>query len=186
VTENNEPITVKDLQNLIGELRAMARALLRSERKSLSVTPTALALSALRRAKLQDQSWDDIRWENRAHFFGVLMIAMRHALVDRARAAAAQKRINVTYVPGNDPLIEDLATEAVEQPQRIIDLYEALECLKKAGPALAEVLEQHYFMGYTIDEIATYSNLDERTIKRRLNRARVMLGKLIEELLKRD
>jgi RNA polymerase sigma factor (sigma-70 family) len=116
----------------------------------------------------------------------MLMIAMRHALIDRARAAAAQKRINVTYVPGNDPLIQDLATEAVEQPESIIMLYEALERLKTAGPALAEVLEQHYFMGYSINEMALYSNLDERTIKRRLERARVMLGKLIEELIKRD
>src|SRR5262249_10407616 len=63
VIGENEPITVKDLQNLIGELRAMARALLYSERKTHSITPTALALSALRRAKLQDQDWNDIRWE---------------------------------------------------------------------------------------------------------------------------
>ena len=185
VIGENEPITVKDLQNLIGELRAMARALLYTERKLHSVTPTALALSALRRAKLQDQDWNDIRWENRAHFFAMLLMAMKHALIDRARAAEAQKRIKMTYLPGNDPLLEDLATEAVEQPERIINLYEALEHLKKAGPALAEVLEQHYFMGYSIHEMASYSKLDERTVKRRLNRARVMLGKLIEELLKK-
>jgi RNA polymerase sigma-70 factor (ECF subfamily) len=184
VIGENEPITVKDLQNLIGELRAMARGLLYAESRSHSITPTALALSALRRAKLQDQDWNDVRWENRAHFFGMLMIAMKHALIDRARAAEAQKRARITYLPGNDPLIEDLATEAVEQPERIINLYEALERLKKAGPTLAELLEQHYFMGYSINAMAAYSKLDERTIKRRLDRARVMLRKLIEELLK--
>ncbi|HEV8543218.1 MAG TPA: hypothetical protein VGR78_12555, partial [Verrucomicrobiae bacterium] len=66
-----ECIRVDDLRNLLGELRMMARQLLSSERVH-SFTPTALAMTALRRAKLSDQDWSEVRWENRAHFFSAL------------------------------------------------------------------------------------------------------------------
>ncbi len=82
---SSEIITVADLKNLMGELRALARSILSSESNPRSLTPTALAVTALLRAKVKDQDWDDVRWENRTHFFGALISTMKHALVDRAR-----------------------------------------------------------------------------------------------------
>src|SRR5690349_5216944 len=77
----SECIHVDDLKNLVGELRMMARRFLVSE-GTHSFTPTALAMTALRRAKLSEQDWNDVRWENRGHFFASLNTAMRHALID--------------------------------------------------------------------------------------------------------
>ena len=45
--ESKETITVEDLENLVGELRMMARRLLVNEGRNHSFTPTALAMSAL-------------------------------------------------------------------------------------------------------------------------------------------
>ncbi len=68
VERASERISVADLRDLVGELRMMARHFLSLE-KVHSFTPTALAMTALRRAKLTEQDWSEVRWENRAHFF---------------------------------------------------------------------------------------------------------------------
>ncbi len=78
-SEGKDGITLDDLQNLFSELRMIAASLLKLESGRPTYTPTALAVSALRRAKPQDQNWEDLRWENRAHFFSALSRAMRNA-----------------------------------------------------------------------------------------------------------
>lgn len=185
MNESDGPIGNNDLENLLGELRAMARELLKSEHKLHSVTPTALALSALRRAKLQDQNWEEVRWENRAHFFKMLNIAMRHALIDRARAAIAKKRAQITYLPGNDPVILDLAAAADEKPTSVIALYEGLDFLRKTQPASVEIVELRYMMGYSVKEVAQFLNINERTLKRNAQHALILLEQFICEYLKK-
>jgi hypothetical protein len=101
-----ECITIDDLRNLVGELRMMARQLLDRESHRHSFTPTALAMTALRRAKLEEQSWQEVRWENRAHFFSALAMAMRHALIDHARRRKARGRDNIVYLPPDELLFE--------------------------------------------------------------------------------
>jgi DNA-directed RNA polymerase specialized sigma24 family protein len=182
VNSADEPISVKDLENLCGELRAMARRLLFTERRSHSVTPTALAMTALRRAKLHDQEWENVRWENRAHFFGALMMAMRHALIDRARAAGAQKKPKMDYLPGNDPIIVNYMSDGAKRPDSYIALDEALCRLKKIDPESALIIEQRYYADFAIKDMAAFMEVDEKTVDRRLKRARVLLGKLIDEV----
>src|SRR5580658_461465 len=103
-----ESITVDDLKNLMGELRMMASRLLASESAAHSFTPTALALTALRRAKLRNQDWEGVRWENRAHFFSALATAMRHALVDHARKRKSKGRGEIVHVPLDESFFQDL------------------------------------------------------------------------------
>ena len=179
-----EIVTADQLPDLIGELRAMARGLLNSESHAHSLTPTALAMTALRRAKLSDQDWDDVRWSNRAHFFGVLILAMRHALIDRARRAGAKGRNRVIQVPSDDKLLMNLPAAVEEHPERVVHLYEALARLKKDRPKLADTIEQFYFVGYSIPEMARYSDVSEKTVDRDLKKARILLKKLMEGTVK--
>src|SRR5689334_5292995 len=99
-----ECIGVDDLRNLVGELRMMARQLLTCESHKHSFTPTALAMTALRRAKLHDQEWQEVRWKNRAHFFSSLATAMRNALIDYARRRKGKGRDNIIYLPPDEIL----------------------------------------------------------------------------------
>ena len=39
-----------------------------------------------------DVDWKNVRWQNRAHFFGVAAQMMRRVLIDHARAKQADKR----------------------------------------------------------------------------------------------
>jgi RNA polymerase sigma factor (TIGR02999 family) len=179
--EIGECIHVDDLQNLVGELRMMARQLLSFE-KVHSFTPTALAMTALRRAKLSKQDWSEVRWENRAHFFSALSMAMRHALVDHARRKKSRGREHILYFSPNEDFFRNLPAEAEERPERFILIEEALAKLGAYNPRLAESIQQFYFLGYTVSEMAVLAGLSEKTVDRDLKKARTLLRKFLDEL----
>jgi RNA polymerase sigma factor (TIGR02999 family) len=175
-------ITIDDLRTLIGELRVMARRLLATESGHHSFTPTALAMTALRRAKLKDQDWQDVRWENRGHFFASITRAMRHALIDHARRRSAKGRGELVYLPPDESIFQDLPDAAQDRPAKIILLEEALARLESTDRRLAETLQQFYYAGYSTAEMAVFAGVNEKTVDRDLKRARVLLRKLLEEL----
>jgi RNA polymerase sigma factor (TIGR02999 family) len=178
--KSSECIHVEDLRNLIGEIRMMARRFLGSERVH-SFTPTALAMTALRRAKLNDQDWSEVRWENRAHFFSALAQAMRHALIDHARRKKSKGRENILYFPPDEDFFRDLPSTAEERPDRFLLLDEAMEMLKSVDDRLAQTIHQFYFLGYTTAEIAAVSGISEKTVDRDLKKARILLRKILNE-----
>ena len=180
---STEPISIENLQNLMGELRMMARRLLATESRMHSFTPTALAMTALRRAKLTDQEWEDVRWENRAHFVASLTIAMRHALVDHARRRKAKGRNNLVYYAPSEDFFTDLPADAHERPERVILLEEAVARLCTLDNRLGNVVHQFYYAGYSISEIARFAGQNEKTVDRALSKARTLLRKMVEEMM---
>jgi len=174
-------IRVEDLKDLIGELRMMARQLLKGESHNHSFTPTALAMTALRRVKLQEQDWLNVQWANRAHFFSALATAMRHALIDYARRRKAKGRENLIYLPPDEIVFRDLPSDAEERPERILLLEEALSRLESEDQRLANAVHQFYFMGYNTSEMALFSGVSEKTVDRDLKRARIVLRRLMDQ-----
>src|SRR5687767_3860744 len=73
---------------VLSELRRLAGNYLRRERQNHTLQPTALVNEAY--LKLVDQK--NMRWQNRAQFFGVAAQLMRRILVDHARQHQAAKR----------------------------------------------------------------------------------------------
>lgn len=180
--EPMDRIVVDDLQNLVGELRMMARGFLSGERRNHSFTPTALAMSALRRAKLKEQDWEDVRWENRAHFFSCLAEAMRHALVDHARRRLSKGRSKLVYLPPDETVFVNLALDADETPDRYLRLEEAMSKLGQLEPRLANVITHYYYLGQTTREIGEVLDISEKTVDRDLNRGRILLKKLLAQV----
>jgi DNA-directed RNA polymerase specialized sigma24 family protein len=76
------------LPEIYAELRKLASSYLWHERRDHTLQATALVHEAF--LKLVDQR--AVRWQSRAHFFGIAAQAMRRILVDHARAHAAAKR----------------------------------------------------------------------------------------------
>lgn len=179
--DEDPPLGIDDLRHLVGELRMIARQLLQSESPHQTLCPTALAMTALRRAKLVSVDWDNVRWENRAHFFSALTRAMRHALVDHARHRKARGRDKIVYLPPDGDLFKDLVGDAVERPERFIQLDDALSRLAAVDAGLADALHQFYFLGYSIEEMARIAGCSERTVKRDLTLARCRVREFFEQ-----
>jgi len=162
-------------------LRLLAKNLLVQEWQYHSVTPTSLAITALRRAKSIEQKWEEMRWENRAHFFSAMARAMRHALVDYARRRQKETSLRVHCAP-EEVLPEQLVSMARKKPERIILLEEAMEFIEVNDQRLSDVLDQYYFAGYSIPEMARYTGVSEKSIDRELKRARALLRRTMERL----
>src|SRR5262245_5690288 len=86
---DGDPEALEGLMQVVyKELRRLANHYLRSERPNHTLQPTALVHEAYLRLTGQNQ----VRWQNRAHFFGVAAQMMRRVLVDHARANCRKKR----------------------------------------------------------------------------------------------
>ena len=154
------------------ELRGMARRQLRAQGRGGTLQTTALVHEAY--LKLVDQSRAE--WKDRAHFLAVASIAMRHILVDRAKARLALKR-------GGDFRRITLDEQDIgidDQPDALVQLDEALERLGVVEPRLVRVVECRFFGGLTEDEIAEALGLTVRTVQRDWAKARMMLRRALE------
>jgi RNA polymerase sigma-70 factor, ECF subfamily len=155
------------------ELRRMARRHMRGERADHTLQPTALVHEAYLR--LVDQR--EVRWRNRAHFFGVAAQLMRRILVDYARANKAEKRGgDVAKVP-----LEEALVFTEKGGPALLALDEALSRLHEFDPRQGRIVELRFFAGLTEEEIAAVLGVSARTIKRDWNIARAWLYKEINK-----
>src|SRR6185369_7492504 len=97
--------------------------------------------------KLVDQS--RIAWRDRAHFFALASVAMRHVLVDRARAGLAQKREGALH----RITLDSEVIAAPDQAEAMLQLADAIERLAEVEPRLARVVDCRFFGGMSDEEI---------------------------------
>jgi RNA polymerase sigma factor (TIGR02999 family) len=140
------------------ELRRLAAAYLRRERGDHTLQATAVVHEAYMR--LVDQR--SVRWQNRAHFFGIAAQMIRRILVDHARGVRAAKRGGGAVALSLDEAIgvsvkKDLELEALD---------DALETLAKVDPQQARIVELRFFTGLSIEETAEVLGISESTVKR--------------------
>ena len=148
------------------ELRGLAAAYLRRERRGHTLQPTALVHEAYLR--LVDQT--KVQCRNRAHFFAIAANLMRQILVDYARQHFAAKRGG-----GNKVALDEAAAVIQRQGVDILALDEALEKLALLDPRQSQVVELRFFAGLTEDEIADLLDVSPITIKRDWRMARAVL-----------
>ena len=118
--------------------------------------------------RLADQA--EVRWQNRAHFFGVAAKAMRHIVVDHVRTRRAAKRGGAAR---KVPL--DTVSLAVERPVDVVALDDALQALAALDRRKSQVVELKYFGGLTVREIAEVLHVSEETVARDWRLARTWL-----------
>ena len=140
------------------ELRRLAHRYMQGQRPDHTLQTTALVNEAYLR--LADKARPD--FANRSHFFAVAAKAMRHILVDQAKAAQRQKR------GGGAAKVElnEAALVSPEEPKAILDLNDALERLGTLDSRKAQVVELRYFGGLKEDEIAEVLKVSAVTVRR--------------------
>lgn len=150
------------------ELKRQARRYLRRERGGHTLQTTALVNEAYLR--LIDQR--NVRWQNRAHFFGIAAQMMRRILVDYAKNRKSLKRGGAAE---NLPLDEAFAIAAEERDLDLLALDEALNRLAEMDELQARIVELRYFSGLSIAETAEVIGLSTTTVKVNWNMAKAWL-----------
>jgi RNA polymerase sigma factor (TIGR02999 family) len=168
LTDGNKEVVNEILPLIYDELRKLANSYLRRERGNHTLQPTALVHEAY--MKLIDQK--QVRWQNRAHFFGIAAQVMRRILMDYARQHKAEKRGGSGE---NIPLEEGFIIIENERSADLLALDEALENLKKIDEMKAKIVELRYFGGLSVEETAEVLGVSQITIKRHWRMAKAWL-----------
>lgn len=156
---------------LYAELRRLAAAAMRRERRDHTLQPTALVHEAYVRL-----TGPGGVFENRSHFLAVAATAMRRVLVDHARARHRQKRGGVSARLD----VEDLDSLPREDTEPVIDLLaldDALSRLDALDPRQGQIVELRFFGGLTVEETAAVVGVSERTVKREWQISRAWLSR---------
>ncbi|HKW12238.1 MAG TPA: ECF-type sigma factor [Gemmatimonadaceae bacterium] len=156
---------------LIAHRHLVRREHARDRRNSLATTALVNELYL----KLVDQT--QATWKDRAHFLAVAAVAMRHILIDHAKARVTQKR-----GAGHAPVtLEEEAIVASDSPEALLEIDEALDRLAQVDARLAKVVEYRFFGGFSEEETAKLLGVTTRTVQRDWAKARMLLQRLLAE-----
>jgi RNA polymerase sigma factor (TIGR02999 family) len=164
-----EQTTARLAELLYPELRRIATRLMRRERDSHTLQPTAVVHEAFLR--LVDQQTID--WQDRAHFLGIAARVMRQILVEHARRHGAAKRGG-----GSDRVTLDENTLPREDASfGLLALDEVLTRFAALDPRSAQVAELRIFGGLTVRETAEQLQISTRTVDNDWAMARLWLAR---------
>jgi RNA polymerase sigma-70 factor (ECF subfamily) len=160
---------------LYDRLRVLAHQRLTAVPGEHSLNTTGL----VHEAYLRFADSPDAAFRSRDHFLAIAAGVMRNVLVDHVRARVAAKR------GGGAALLElrDDAWVTGVDLDRVQDLDEALKRLEHLDERQARMIEQRYFGGMSLEEIASAMDVSLATVKREIRSARAWLA---TELGERD
>jgi RNA polymerase sigma factor (TIGR02999 family) len=143
------------------ELRRIAARCMAGERPGHILQATAL----VNEAYLRLIDWNQVQWQNRAHFFAVASQIMRRVLVDVARTRDRAKRgrgqVHVSLseaaaVPAG-PLVRGVDLVALD---------DALKTLERLNARQSRVVELRFFGGLSLEEAAHVLDVSVGTVRR--------------------
>ena len=149
------------------ELRRLAHHYMRGEHPGHTLQTSAL----INEAYIRLIDWKNVRWQNRAHFFGVSAQLMRRILVDFARDKQYLKR-GAGALKVSLGEAEDLTDG---RNADLIALDEALSALAEVDPRKSQVVEMRFFGGLSVKEVAEVLKVSEETVMRDWRLAKVWL-----------
>ena len=145
----------------------MAARYMAKERPGNSLQATALVNEAF----LRLVEADNVRWQDRAHFFAISANMMRRILVDAARARGAEKR-------GGDVVKVDLNESIdglLDRGAELLRLDDALDALTHFDQRKAQVVEMRFFGGLSVEETAEVLKISPQSVMRDWKLARAWL-----------
>ena len=149
------------------ELRRLARHYLRKERHNHTLQSAALVNEAY--VRLVDYS--NLRWQDRAQFFGLAAQLMRRILIDHARKHHYAKRGG----GARRVALDEAALLSEERASDLVALDDALTSLAEMDPRKSQVVELRFFGGLNIEETAEVLNISSMTVQREWRWAKAYL-----------
>jgi RNA polymerase sigma-70 factor, ECF subfamily len=153
------------------ELHRLAHHYMSRERPGHTLQSSALVNEAF--VRLVDQR--EVRWQNRAHFFGIAAQMMRRILVDYARQRRFIKR-------GGDPrqvLLDEAMIVSEERAADVVALDDALKGLAEIDQRKSQIVELRFFGGLSIEETAEVLGVSPGTIMRDWTLAKAWLRRAV-------
>jgi RNA polymerase sigma factor (TIGR02999 family) len=155
------------LREVLPKLHQIAIRELRRERYVAPLSPTELINEVWLRS-LRKGGW---QVNSRDHFYAIASVAMRRVLVDFARNRLAQRRGNGET---GDSLEEGKAGKTLDNwdLDTLVQLGILMEKLEKTDPKSAQIVDMHYFAGFTLEEIVEITGLTFRQVRHRWEKGR--------------
>ena len=149
------------------ELHRLAKRYMSREREDHLLQTSAL----INEAYLRLINWKDVRWKNRAHFFGVAAQMMRRILVDFARQRPrVDKEVEARHIS-----LDQAMTVTQDKGMDLLALDEALKSLATIDERKSKIVELRFFGGLSVDETAEVMKVAPITVMREWNKAKAWL-----------
>jgi len=149
------------------ELRRLASHYMRQERGDHLLQTSAL----INEAYMRLIDWKAVRWQNRAHFFGVAAQMMRRILVDFARQRPrAGQGAEAQHIS-----LDDALTITDEKDSDLLALDEALGGLAQIDERKSRIVELRFFGGLSVEETAEVMGIAPVTVMREWRKAKAWL-----------
>ncbi len=132
----------------------------------------------LHEAYLNIADREGVHFASRSHFLGYAARAMRGLTIDYVRRRRALKRGGEFHIYGADDEVAETegAAESLER------LSAALDALAATEPDLSQLVDLHFFCGFTFAEVAELRGVSERTVRRHWRSARLLLHQAMQDL----
>jgi RNA polymerase sigma factor (TIGR02999 family) len=160
---------------LYAELRRLAESQLRRQGGRLTLGATTL----VHEAYLSMLGRNAADFPDRARFFAYAARAMRGLAIDYSRRRQALKRGRQFELTLDEQ--EEGSLEVAAATTDLSELGDALLGLSEVDPALAELVDLHFFAGLSFIEIAALREVSERTVQRDWQKARLLLHRALRD-----
>ena len=163
----DETVSDELFQAIYSQLRILAKHHLRS-RPGVTLTPTVLINEAFLALALNPKN----DWRDRVQFFAFTATVMRRLMSAHARQRAAGKRGGGTGPEAFDESAYPIFDRGLDAAK----LDDALTALEKLEPNQARIVELRFFGGLTVEEVAAFLGVSERTVIRQWGLAKAWLA----------
>ena len=153
------------------ELHRLAHRYMKRESPGHTLQTSALVNEAF--VRLVD--FKNVRWQNRAHFFGISAQMMRRILVDYARKRNYAKRGG----GAQQISLDEGLTVSQGRSAEVVHVHEALEQLAEFDPRKSQIVELRFFGGLSIEETAEVLGVSPGTVMRDWTLAKAWLRREI-------
>ena len=160
---------------LYDELHRLAEHTLNRNGGALTLGTTTL----LHETYLKVAGRDGLAFDDRTRFFAYAARAMRTLVIDYARQRRAIKRGTQFEVTLEDGIVEQAPDH--DANETLLRIGEGLAELSTVDASLAELVDLHFFGGFTLGEIASIRGVSERTVQRDWRKARLLLRNAVPE-----
>ncbi|HUF34743.1 MAG TPA: ECF-type sigma factor [Gemmatimonadales bacterium] len=159
---------------LYRELHGIAERELHRGGLELTLGTTTL----LHEAYLNIAGREGVQFATRGQFLVYAARAMRGLMIDYARRRRAKKRGGEFHITSSGP--EAAPLEGPQSAEELAQLGAALDTLAEVAPGLAQLVDLHFFCGFSFGEVAELRGVSERTVQREWRKARLLLHRAIQ------